>query len=169
MSKTDERAITMELEKQQFDNEIQLGRGIGDLTFGLSMEQVEDIMGEPEEIEESSEEDEFEHKAFNYWDTGFSFYFDKEDDYRLSCIETANPNVTLWGKKIFELSLQEVEDLFKANGVQSVEKEKIENNVTCLSYEKEMIDLYFEEGKLLAVNFGVHMDDNLEVLWPAGS
>ncbi|WP_210462582.1 MULTISPECIES: hypothetical protein [Rufibacter] len=156
----------MEQDKEQFDNEIKLGYGIGDLHFGLSMDDVEEIMGEPEEVEESDEEDEFEHKAWNYWDSGFSFYFDKEDDYRLSCIETANPNVTLFGKKIFEMSQQEVEDLFKQNGVQNVEKEKIENNVTCLSYEREMIDLYFEEGKLLAVNFGVHMDDNLEVLWP---
>ncbi|MBC3539496.1 hypothetical protein ACFSC6_18395 [Rufibacter sediminis] len=156
----------MEQDREQFDNEIKLGYGIGDLRFGLSMDDVEEIMGEPEEVEESDEEDEFEHKAWNYWDSGFSFYFDKEDDYRLSCIETANPNVTLFGKKIFEMSQQEVEDLFKQNGVQSVEKEKIENNVTCLSYEHEMIDLYFEEGKLLAVNFGVHMDDNLEVLWP---
>ncbi|ALI99004.1 hypothetical protein [Rufibacter tibetensis] len=156
----------MEQDREQFDNEIKLGYGIGDLRFGLSMDDVEEIMGEPEEVEESDEEDEFEHKAWNYWDSGFSFYFDKEDDYRLSCIETANPNVTLFGKKIFEMNQQEVEDLFKEKGVQNVEKEKIENNVTCLSYEHEMIDLYFEEGKLLAVNFGVHMDDNLEVLWP---
>lgn len=156
----------MEQDREQFDNEIKLGYGIGDLRFGLSMEDVEDLMGEPEEVEESDEEDEFEHKAWNYWDSGFSFYFDKEDDYRLSCIETANPNVTLFGKKIFEMGQEEVESLFKEHGVQNVEKEKIENNVTCLSYEHEMIDLYFEEGKLLAVNFGVHMDDNLEVLWP---
>ncbi|GGK73080.1 hypothetical protein ACD591_07930 [Rufibacter glacialis] len=156
----------MEQDREQFDNEIKLGYGIGDLRFGLSMDDVEEIMGEPEEVEESDEEDEFEHKAWNYWDSGFSFYFDKEDDYRLSCIETANPNVTLFGKKIFEMSQQEVEQLFKEQGVQNVEKEKIENNVTCLSFEQEMIDLYFEEGKLLAVNFGVHMDDNLEVLWP---
>ncbi|WP_181304808.1 hypothetical protein [Rufibacter sp. XAAS-G3-1] len=156
----------MEQDREQFDHEIKLGYGIGDLRFGLNMDDVEEIMGEPEEVEESDEEDEFEHKAWNYWDSGFSFYFDKEDDYRLSCIETANPNVTLFGQKIFEMSQQEVEQLFKENGVQNVEKEKIENNVTCLSYEREMIDLYFEEGKLLAVNFGVHMDDNLEVLWP---
>ncbi|WP_205501121.1 hypothetical protein [Rufibacter psychrotolerans] len=156
----------MEQDREQLDNEIKLGYGIGDLRFGLSMDEVEDIMGEPEEVEESTDEDEFEHKAWNYWDSGFSFYFDKEDDYRLSCIEIANPNVTLFGKKIFEMSLPEVEALFRQNGVQNVEKEKIENNVTCLSYEREMIDLYFEDGKLLAVNFGVHMDDNLEVLWP---
>lgn len=157
----------MEEQNDAYAHEIRLGQGIGDLKFGLSMDDIEEIMGEPEEIEESDEEDEFEHKAWNYWDTGFSFYFDKEDDYRLSCIETANPNVTLWGQRIFEMSMNEVADLFKKKGIAEPEKEKMENNVTCLSYDKEMIDLYFEEGKLLAVNFGVHMDDNLEVQWPA--
>ncbi|QHL88156.1 hypothetical protein GU926_12215 [Nibribacter ruber] len=157
----------MEEGNEAFDNEIRLGQGIGDLKFGITMEDVEELMGEPEEVEESDEEDEFEHKAWNYWDTGFSFYFDKEDDYRLSCIETANPNVTLWGEKIFEMDMNKVQDLFKAKGITSVEKETMENDVVCLSYDKEMIDLYFEEGKLLAVNFGVHMDDNLEVKWPA--
>ena len=156
----------MEEGNEAFDNEIRLGEGIGELKFGITMEDVEELMGEPEEVEESDEEDEFEHKAWNYWDSGFSFYFDKEDDYRLSCIETANPNVTLWGKQLFDMSLEEVENLFKEHGITNAEKETIENNVTCISYEKEMIDLYFEEGKLLAINFGVHMDDDLEVKWP---
>ena len=35
-----------------------------------------------------------------------------------------------------------------------------------LSYEKEMIDLYFEEDELQFVNFGVFINDDLEVQWP---
>jgi hypothetical protein len=29
-----------------------------------------------------------------------------------------------------------------------------------------MIDLYFEEDKLIAINFGVFIDEDLEVKWP---
>ncbi|MEJ7662452.1 MAG: hypothetical protein WKG07_24235, partial [Hymenobacter sp.] len=35
-----------------------------------------------------------------------------------------------------------------------------------LSYEKSMIDLCFEEGQLQFVNFGVFINDDLEVQWP---
>ena len=38
------------------ENEIILGQGIGELKFGLTMEEVEAIMGKPEEVEESEEQ-----------------------------------------------------------------------------------------------------------------
>src|SRR5688572_15165862 len=139
--------------------EIKLGTGLGEIKFGLNMDEIEELLGEPEEVEESDEEDEFEHQAWNYWDEGYSLYFDKEDDYRLSCIETANPNVTLWGKRIFEMSQSEIMDMFKEKGLTDYETEKLDTGEVRLSYEKEMIDLYFEDDKLLAINFGVFIGD----------
>ena len=148
------------------ENEIELGTGMGNIRFGYSMEQVKDVMGEPEEVEESDEEDEFEHKAWNYWQKGYSFFFDREDDYRLSCIQTENPEVVLFGKKIFDLSGKEIKELLAKNGVTDFETEKLETGETRLSYEREMIDLYLENDQLLAVNFGVFINDDLEVQWP---
>jgi hypothetical protein len=148
------------------ENEIKLGIGIGEIKFGSTMEEIEEYMGEPEEIEESDETDEFEHKAWNYWEEGFSFYFDHEDDYRLSCIETANPAVTLWGKKVFEMDQEQIQDLFHGHGLEKPEIEKMETGETRLSYEKDMIDLYFEDDKLIAINFGVFIGEDLEVKWP---
>jgi hypothetical protein len=148
------------------ENEIELGTGIGNIRFGFTMDQVKDIMGEPEEIEESDEDDEFEHKAWNYWEQGYSFFFDREDDYRLSCIQTENPNVILFGQKVFDLPANEVKALVRKNGLTDYETEKLETGETRLSYEKEMIDLYLEDDRLLAINFGVFINDDLEVQWP---
>lgn len=145
---------------------MKLGTGIGKLKFGATMEEIEELMGEPEEIEESDEEDEFEHQAWNYWEEGYSLYFDKEDDYRLSCIETANPETTIFGQKIFDLDLNEIKELFAQNGLKDPETEKLETGETRLSYEREMIDMYFDENKLIAINFGVFINDDLEVQWP---
>ena len=36
-----------------------------------------------------------------------------------------------------------------------------------LSYEKEMIDLYFDEDQLQFINFGVFINEDLEVQWPS--
>jgi hypothetical protein len=148
------------------ENEIELGTGIGNIRFGYTMDQVRDIMGEPEEIEESDEDDEFEHKAWNYWEQGYSFFFDREDDYRLSCIQTENPEVLLFGQKVFDLTADEVKSLVQREGLTDFETEKLESGETRLSYEKEMIDLYLEDGRLLAINFGVFINDDLEVQWP---
>ncbi len=54
------------------ENEIILGTGMGPLRFGATMDEVRALMGEPEEIEESEEEDEFEHQAWNYLEEGYS-------------------------------------------------------------------------------------------------
>ncbi|MDX5443213.1 MAG: hypothetical protein LPJ89_05445 [Hymenobacteraceae bacterium] len=148
------------------NKEIQLGIGLGDIKFGYTMEEIEKMLGEPEEVEESDETDEFEHQAWNYWEDGYSFYFDKEDDYRLSCIETANPDVTLWGETIFDKEINQVKDLFKQHNIENPEIERLETGETRLSYEQEMIDIYYEGEKMIAVNFGVFINDDLEVVWP---
>ena len=146
--------------------ELKLGTGVGNLKFGSTLEDVEKQLGEPEEIEESDENDEFEHQAWHYYEDGFSLYFDQEDDYRLSSIETVNPEVSLWGKKLFELSQKQIKELFAEKGISDFDTENLSTGETRLSYEKEMIDLYFEGDKLIAVNFGVFIDDDLEVKWP---
>jgi hypothetical protein len=148
------------------NKDIRLGKGLGKIKFGLTMEEVEELLGEPEEVEESDEEDEFEHQAWNYWEEGYSLYFDKEDDYRLSCIETANRDVQIFGERVFEMSRQQVLQLFTDHEITNPEEEEAETGETRISFEKEMIDLYFDEDQLIAVNFGVFINDDLEVVWP---
>ncbi|MDQ3290438.1 MAG: hypothetical protein M3Q05_04015 [Bacteroidota bacterium] len=148
------------------ENEIELGKGIGNIYFGFTMDQVKDIMGEPEEIEESDEDDEFEHKAFNYWEKGYSFFFDREDDYRLSCIQTENEDVRLFNTNVFPKSTKELKELLQQKGLTDYETEKLETGEIRWSFEQEMLDLYFENDKLIAINFGVFINDDLEVQWP---
>ncbi|MBB6609574.1 hypothetical protein H7F15_00855 [Pontibacter sp. Tf4] len=148
------------------NKDIRLGKGLGKIKFGLTRDEVEELIGEPEEVEESDEDDEFEHEAWNYWEDGYSLYFDKEDDYRLSCIETANREVQLWDERIFEMSQDQLKALFADHDITNPEVEEMEGGEIRISYEKEMIDLYFDEDQLIAVNFGVFIDDNLEVKWP---
>ena len=84
------------------ENEIILGTGMGPLRFGATMDEVRTLVGEPEEIEESDDDAEFEHKEWIYHEDEYlvSLYFDREDDFRLSCIETDNPNMRLFGEAI---------------------------------------------------------------------
>ena len=148
------------------NKDIRLGKGLGKIKFGLTMEEVEELIGEPEEVEESDEDDEFEHQAWNYWEEGYSLYFDKEDDYRLSCIETANREVQIWGDRVFEMSKEQILQLFADNDITGPEEEETETGETRVSFEREMIDMYFDDDQLIDINFGVFINDNLEVLWP---
>jgi hypothetical protein len=150
------------------ENDIILGTGMGPLRFGATMDEVRTLVGEPEEIEESEDDDEFEHQAWNYHEDEYllSLYFDREDDFRLSCIETDNPGMRLFGEPIYGVGLDEIKALMARHGQTEAEVETMEEGAVRLSYEKGMIDLYFEEGELQFVNFGVFISDNLEVQWP---
>lgn len=150
------------------ENDIILGTGMGPLRFGATMDEVRTLVGEPEEIEESDDEDEFEHQAWNYHEEDYllSLYFDREDDFRLSCIETDNPNMHLLGEPIYGRSVEEVRALMERHGMADAQLETMEEGAIRLSYEQSMIDLYFEEGELRFVNFGVFINDDMEVQWP---
>lgn len=149
------------------ENEIILGVGMGPLRFGATQDEVRALMGEPEEIEESEEEDEFEHQAWNYLEEGYSLYFDREDDFRLSCIETDHPGMRLFGEPIHGKTSEQIQELMRAKGYESSEVEKMDTGEMRVSYEKEMIDLYFDDNELQFVNFGVFISDDLDVQWPA--
>ena len=150
------------------ENEIILGTGMGPLRFGATMDEVRTLVGEPEEIDESEDEDDFEHQAWNYYEDEhlLSLYFDREDDFRLSCIETDNPGLRLFGEGIHGWPLEQVKALMQRNSYTHPEIETMEEGAVRLSYEKAMIDLYFEQGLLQFVNFGVFITDDLEVQWP---
>ncbi|WP_375416909.1 hypothetical protein [uncultured Hymenobacter sp.] len=151
------------------ENEIILGTGMGPLRFGATMDEVRTLVGEPEEIEESDDEDEFEHQAWNYHEDDYllSLYFDREDDFRLSCIETDHPGMRLFGEAIHGLSQEAVQALMQRHNLSAPETETMEEGQTRLSYEKEMIDLYFEDDQLQFINFGVFIDEDLNVQWPS--
>lgn len=150
------------------ENEIILGTGMGPLRFGASMDEVRTLVGEPEEIEESDDDAEFEHKEWIYHEDEYlvSLYFDREDDFRLSCIETDNPGMRLFGEAIHGASIEQVTALMQRNNQPTPELENVEEGAVRLYYEQSTIDLYFEDDKLQFVNFGVFINDDMEVQWP---
>ncbi len=148
--------------------EVHLGKGIGPLTFGMSMAAVKAAIGEPEEIEKSEPDDEFDHQAWNYLEQGFSLYFDQEDDNRLSCIETDREGLTLFGEPILEKSVADIRALMSRHGYTQAQEEAGDEGELQLSYEQEMIDFYFVDDQLLVINFGVFIDEEThDVKWPA--
>jgi hypothetical protein len=147
--------------------DIKLGTGVGELRFGMSMDEVRQQLGEPEEVEKSEEDDDFEHQAWNYLDQGYSLYFDREDDYRLSCIETDRPAIALYGESILGKSPEQIKALMAQHGHTNADEEAGDDGELQLSYEHQMIDFYFVENELMVVNFGVFIEEeSLEVRWP---
>ncbi|MBC8082814.1 MAG: hypothetical protein H7Z21_06330, partial [Hymenobacter sp.] len=73
----------------------------------------------------------------------------------------------LFGELIHGQAPEQIQDLMRRHGYEASEVENMDTGETRVSYEKEMIDLYFDEEELQFVNFGVFISEDLDVQWPA--
>lgn len=137
--------------------------GLGELDFGITMEQLIEVIGKPEEVEDLADEDDFNTTILNYWEMGLTAYYEGTDNSVLSCFETDNRNSTLFGKPVFNMKEQEILDLMKANGFKEIDSDTEEWGEKRISYDDAMLDFYFNEGQLLSINWGVLVNENGEI------
>ena len=140
--------------------EIKLLEGLDDIEFGTTAEDVAELLGKPDEIEELDEgDDELKTVIWTFIENGVTLFFDGEDPKLFSCVETDNKNTTLFGKKIFELKSQEVIDMMLAHGFEEVDEDTEEWGEKRLSFDEALIDFYFENDQMVTVNWGVFFEE----------
>jgi hypothetical protein len=138
--------------------------GFGELKFGQTIEEILAFVGEAEEVEDIQEE-EFNTVIMNYWEKGFSVFVEGTGAEKsiASCFETDNHEATIFGKKVFGLKESEITELMKANGYKEIDTETEENGEYRLSFEDGLIDFFFEDKELIAVNWGVLVNEQGEI------
>lgn len=140
--------------------------GLGNLHFGASMKDVEKYFGKAEEIEILEEEDGHNTSIWHYWQKGYSLFFNAEHNNIFSCVEIDNVDSRLWGEKVFELSENELKALFKKHGHTDIETEDQEWGERRISFDSLLVDCYFENNKLISINYGVYIDNNRVLILP---
>ena len=143
--------------------EIKPKEGFGELLFGDVTEKVTKTLGKPEEIENIEDDDLFNTTILNYWKKGISVFFEGTEKSVIACFETDNHESVLYGKKVFDLSEEDVKNLMSGKGYELAEEELEGSGEKRLSYDDAMIDFFFEEGDLIAVNWGVLVNEQGEI------
>jgi len=141
-------------------------KGMDCLTFGMTIDDVVKILGNASIQDDNQDEDGFSYIELSYDDYDMSLFFegDGSPSY-LSDIEIENPETTIFGVKIFELNKKQVIDLMKKNGYDDADVNLDEElQEECVSYDNEIIDFYFDNDKLVSVNFGVILSPNGEII-----
>lgn len=128
--------------------------GLSELRFGASMQDAEKSFGKAEESEFLDDIEDCQSTVWHYWEQGFSLFFDEQKDQIFCCVEIDNPEVILWGQKVFTLSEKQIIDLFKSKGMNDFETELHEWGEKRLSFDEANIDFYFEKNKLSSINYG---------------
>ncbi|PKP52833.1 MAG: hypothetical protein CVT92_07080 [Bacteroidetes bacterium HGW-Bacteroidetes-1] len=136
--------------------------GYGDLNFGQTVEELTSVLGEAEEIDHLDTDDQMNTIILHFWEEGLSVFFEGVSKTVISCFETDNPEATLFDKKVFELKKAEVIDLMKENGYSELEVEEEEGEIR-VTFEDGLIDFFYDDELLLAVNWGVIIDENGDI------
>jgi hypothetical protein len=141
------------------NHEINPNIGYGELKFGLAMDDFIAQYGEPEELDTFDEDEDMNTTLLHYWKDGFSVFFVGLTNQILAGIETDHHQVSLFGKQIMGLTQDELIALMKENEHTEFEREE-EDSYIRLSYDFSMMDFFFQDGKLVYMNFGVFVDED---------
>ncbi len=137
---------------------LQQGRAYGSLRFGASPVDAEKIFGAPEEIEDVEGIAELPTLVWHYWNQGFSLFFDRESGERFSCVEfEVREETTLFDVPVFGMKEAELKQLFRQQGFKELDEENQDWGEKRISFDDAHTDCYFERGKLVSINSGVHL------------
>jgi len=145
--------------------EILLLEGLDEMKFGDAPEMVDGVLGKPQEVENLGEEadEDLDTILWNYDKEGLSVFFEGKNNHVLSCFETDNAEATLFGKKVFNMSEEEIVALMKEEGLTQIDSEVEEWGEKRVSFDEGLIDFYFQDGKLVTVNWGVFVNEDGEI------
>lgn len=139
--------------------EINPKEGLGEIKFGEIPENVTKLIGQPGNAEEISTDDDLKTTILTF-DLGVTVFLEGLVEPIVSNFDVDNKNATLFGEKVFELKEDAIVELMKTHGFIRTEREDEEWGEMRLTFDDAMMDFYFEDGILAAVNWGVVINED---------
>ncbi len=158
------------------DYKIVPGVGFGNVKFGIRKEQLIQLMGQPDEIEEDANygDSPDDRVTVLYYDQdGFSVSFDKEAKYRLTEISFESNLFVLEGKVSVGMKKEEALSALAAAGYEEPSIEDLngeidpEEQTEAYTYDEKNVTLWFDEGVLATIQIGPFWLDSDTIKWPA--
>ena len=154
MLKKRKKVKHMDEKEKELDNCIVVpnhGLLIGDkkLLFGLSIQEVNNIIGKADKEYKTDEEN----IRWQYNELFVELSFEKENNYTLGWIEVFNNRVVIFDNKIIGYTKKEILQLFDCNLSEKAEYEDYGSFET-IFYAKHWIELQFQFNLLHNINFG---------------
>lgn len=134
--------------------------GLGDILFGEIPENLTKMMGQPESVEDVRTDDDLKTTILSFPEKGITVFLEGLIEPIVSNFDVDNTAATLFGVNIFEKSEAEAKKLLQDNGYSQFEEDEEEWGETRLSCEDALMDFYFIDGKLQAINWGVYIKDD---------
>lgn len=135
------------------DYSINIKKGLGDITFGMPVEDVVALLGEAEEVECMDNAVDETTTILHYDDGMLTLFFEGENPV-LECIDMSDDTATLFGEKVFDMSEKEIVQLMVKNNYFEQDADEEAWGERRISFGEGNIDFFFDKDELLAVVFG---------------
>ncbi len=152
--------------------EIKAGVGLGVLKFGMDRNQVQMILGAPEEKDTFfyKEEGNSEAESWYYDSIDLSLEFDAEEDWKLVTIEINSEAYTFHGSALVGQSKEALKAELKKHNIEDWEHEELfmEEAPTreLISSGQLGINFWFEENAITEIQWGPLFVDEETIKWP---
>jgi hypothetical protein len=152
------------LSMKEQSKDIEIGHGLGSITFGMTWDELEEVAGAPDEKETYALSDDEEDNAetWHYDDMGLSMSFEELEQWLLTSISVSSPEYRLKGKQLIGLNLEQViAELEKMDlGEIEIEDSSTEEGVNekVVSIDDASLNFWFEEDILTEIQWNP--------LWP---
>ncbi|MBR1766112.1 MAG: hypothetical protein IJ745_03600 [Bacteroidales bacterium] len=132
---------------------INLKKGLGDIEFGMPVEEVVEILGTASEVENIDNAADESTTVLRYNDEGLTL-FCEGDNPTLACIDVANEECTLFGEKVFAMGEREIVSLMVKNGITEQDVDDEDWGERRVSFNEGNIDFFFDNEELVSIILG---------------
>ncbi len=146
------------------------GKGVGNIRLGMKKEEVEQILGQPNDKEVIEYDDGENSCTYYYFNLEIDLTFESDDDDRLSFISIESEKFSIEDKIKIGQSKEEVikicHDLkFSEPELEDLSSEEIPNQ-ELLSLDYENINFWFTDNRLDEIQIGPFWKDDETPIWP---
>ncbi len=133
--------------------EITLRRGIGDITFGMPVEEIVARLGNPDEVENIDNAADESTTVLRYNELGLTL-FCEGDNPVLACIDVANEECMLFGEPLFDLEERPIVELMVRHNYTEEDADEEDWGERRISFPEANVDFYFDQGELVSIILG---------------
>ena len=135
------------------DLTIKLKKGLGDIAFGMPVEEVVKLLGTVDEVENIDNAADESTTVLRYNDEGLTLFCEGENP-TLACIDIANEDCTLFGEYVFDMDEREVVALMVKNKITEQDVDEEDWGERRVTFNEGNIDFYFDNGELVSIILG---------------
>lgn len=155
------------------NKEIKPLEGVGDVKFGMTLDEIKTVLGNPDEIEKDMRYGDLPNEVCDvayYDELGASFSFDKKYKYKMTECIFEDEAYTL-GEICVNMNAEKVMDLAESMELGDWYEEELEpedggNEATAYTFEDAGVTFWFEGERLASIQLNAEQDEKGDIVWP---